>query len=100
MTPDTFGLSRGASVGIGLFSIAPGYAIRNLGTIWEISNRVGGIFQGPLLGVMIIACLPETPVPGWTVIWGAAGGCVAGVLSIYWRIDSLWVVGLIFWPEP
>lgn len=82
---------RGASVLIGLLAIFGVVFIQNLGTVWEICNRITGIFLGPLLAIMLVACLTKFRVSGWSIIMSTIGGCVVGILSIHARINSIWV---------
>jgi SSS family transporter len=73
-------LSRGASLGWGLFAIASGLAFSRSGAgVLELVNQVGSMFYGPVLAVFVLGALaPSVGARG--ALLGLGGGLAANVI--------------------
>ncbi len=100
---------RCASIGIGVLAVlAAGFASK-LGTMFEISQAVLGVFLGPMCGCMIVVVSNWTVRPGMALTGLALGTC-AGWMITFSPIAVIWVapastavtllVSLMFRPQP
>lgn len=95
---------RWISVGIGIVStIAAGLAA-GLGTIYDVSQAILGVFLGPILGVVILAML-NRPILEIRVLLAIAASCLCGLAVAFSSIQTIWVTFfglatclLIAWP--
>jgi SSS family solute:Na+ symporter len=69
-------------------TIGAGFVGR-LGTIFDIAQKLYGVFMGPLLACMVLALLP-LPVRRWSLVAGPVLGVVAGVVAARSPVAPAW----------
>ncbi len=92
------------SIGVGITAtIGAGFAAR-LGTLYDVSQAVLGVFLGPILGVVILAMLSRR-VSQTRVLIAIVASCLLGVVVAFSSIQSIWVTSfgffaflLVAWP--
>lgn len=82
--------SRGCSLVIGLLATAMAGIVGQLGTVFEISQTLIGVFIGPLMTCMLLA-VSSWKLSSQSVIAGLFVGTIAGWCVIATPIDRIWV---------
>jgi SSS family solute:Na+ symporter len=75
---------------IGLAATAAAGIVSNLGSLFEASQVILGVFAGPLLSCIIVAVGPWR-CRGWAMVTGMLTGWAAGVGVTYAGASALWV---------
>ncbi len=82
--------ARRLSVLIGVIAtVGAGFAA-GLGTIFDVSQAILGVFLGPILGVMVLA-MWNRRVSQTRVLVAMAASCVCGVVVAFSPIQAIWV---------
>jgi len=85
--------ARWLSVLIGIIAtVAAGFAA-GLGTIFDVSQAILGVFLGPILGVMVLA-MWNRPVSQVRVLAAMVASCACGVAVAFSPIQAIWVTFL------
>jgi sodium-coupled monocarboxylate transporter 8/12 len=88
--------ARALTVGFGVFATLIALGIGRLGTLLEATNKIMGLFGGPLLGIFFLGVLSRR-ANGSGALMGAVGGAVAGGLVAFSRelfaypISFMWI---------
>lgn len=83
-------LARCLSFGIGIAATGATFYVAQLGQIFDIAQKLLGIFLGPIGVAFIIAVLPLRIARGF-IIAGLFCGCFAGILAAFsTQLQSLW----------
>jgi Na+/proline symporter len=83
-------VGRWLSAGIGAVStVGAGLAAR-LGTIYDVSQAILGVFLGPILGVLVLALL-NRPVGQARVLVAILAASVCGIGAAFSGIQTIWV---------
>lgn len=83
-------LGRRLSVVIGLVATLAAGLVSGLGTIFDVSQAILGVFLGPILGVIMLAMLKRRAGQK-RVFVAIALSCIAGVCVAFSPIQSIWV---------
>jgi SSS family solute:Na+ symporter len=78
------------SLVIGLAATAAAGVVSSLGTLFESSQIILGVFAGPLLSCIVLAVGPWR-CRGWAMVTGMLLGWAAGVTVTYAGASALWV---------
>lgn len=83
-------VGRWVSVCIGVLStVGAGFAAR-LGSLFDVSQAILGVFLGPIFGVMVLAML-NRPVSERRVLIGMVVACVIGIGIAFSTVQSIWI---------
>lgn len=83
-------IARFSSFGIGILAtIAAGF-VPLLGSFYEMTQILLGLFVGPLLACVILSSV-RTLVPAWSMLVGMLFGVLAGAIVIQMNVHALWV---------
>jgi len=83
-------LARCLSFGIGVVATGATFFVAQLGQIFDIAQKLLGIFLGPIGVAFIIAVLPLRIARGFIIV-GLFGGCFAGLAAAFSpQLQSLW----------
>lgn len=88
-------LARWSSIGIGVFATCAAGLVPLLGTFYDATQLLLGLFSGPLLACIVLAML-KTRVPNWSVLIGMLVGVGAGACSKSLEFHSLWIFPATF----
>ena len=80
---------RWLTIVVGVAATAGAGFVGRLGTIFDIAQKLYGVFMGPLLACMVLALLP-LPVRTWSLVAGPVLGCAAGIATAMSPIASAW----------
>lgn len=96
--PKTFlVIGRWLSLGIGVFCTLGAGLAANLGTIYDVSQAILGVFLGPILGVVILAvCGARIPQP--RMIVAVVLACLCGLTIAFSGVQTIWVTTFGFVP--
>jgi SSS family solute:Na+ symporter len=78
------------SLAIGLAATATAGAVSSLGSLFESSQIILGVFAGPLLSCIVVA-VSDWRCRGWAMTAGMMVGWLAGVAVTYSGAYALWV---------
>lgn len=87
---ELFSVGQKISILIGVIATVTGGLASNLGTLFQMSQMILGVFVGPMLGCMIIALSPAKVRPRAMLV-GLAAGTVAGWSVAASSLAVLWV---------
>lgn len=87
--------ARRASLVVGILATFMAGFVGAMGSIFDISQTLLGVFLGPLLACVILA-VARVAVRGHAVIAGMVAGTLAGWAVTFSPITSLWVAPLAF----
>lgn len=96
MTPSAqLRFGRICSLIIGLASTMAAGLVSKIGTIFDITQTLLGLFLGPLFACMVIAVLGK-PVKSIIMIFAIIAGVAAGGCVIALKFSSLWIASVAF----
>lgn len=87
----TLTLGRWASLGVGLGATLLAGMISDMGTIFNISQTVLGVFMGPILAIVTIAAANVGRVSETRCLWAIAVGCLVGMAVAFSTAQSVWI---------
>ncbi len=86
---------RCLTVVVGIAATIGAGFVANLGTIFDIAQKLYGVFMGPLLACMVLALLPLR-ARTWSLLAGPVLGCIAGVVAARSPVASAWTSSCSF----
>lgn len=81
---------RWLSMIIGVLATLSAGLAANLGTIFDVSQAILGVFMGPILGVVISAMM-DRPVSQARSITAMVCSCLAGISLVFSETQTIWV---------
>jgi len=88
-------VARWLSVVIGLFATVAAGFVPLLGTFYEATQLLLGLFAGPLLACVILSVL-KVSAPAWSILAGMIVGVAAGAIAWGLEFYSLWTSPVTF----
>ena len=82
--------ARAYSLIVGLAATLAAGIVSSLGTLFELTQIILGVFAGPLLACIVIA-VGGWRCPGWAMITAMLAGWAAGVAVTFSHSSALWV---------
>ncbi len=83
-------LSKWLTLAYGLLATAVGFVVPLLGTLIEATNKIMGIFGGPLLGVFLLGLLTKRATSRGTLRGGLAGSAALTYVVFATNVSFMW----------
>ncbi len=83
-------LSKWLTLVYGLLATAAGFVVPLLGTLIEATNKIMGIFGGPLLGVFLLGLLTRRATSRGALLGGLVGSAALAYVVFATKVSFMW----------